>query len=146
MHGIAIGGILPQLAHERADEPRSKMVNAIVVVAELGKLAFGLIVGHEPGFVADHSNFRVTDRRQAVGNNRHSRHAEGHRSQRSIVMQRHLNALIGILVVHVVNDVHGIDVDAGKPVHHLFELVDNIVEVEVLALRRRRLAGPPARR
>jgi hypothetical protein len=27
------------------------------------------------------------------------------------------------------DDVHGIDVDVGEPVHHFFELLENIVEV-----------------
>ena len=88
----------------------------------------------KPGLVADDPDLRVADRRQAVGDDRHAGHAERHRAQRRIVVQRHLDPLVGVLVVHVVDDVHGVDVDAGEPVHHLFELVEHIIEVEVLAL------------
>ena len=49
-------------------------------------------------------------------------------------MQRHLKALISVLVMHVVNDVHGIDVHACEPVHHLLELIDYFVEIQVFAL------------
>ena len=58
-----------------------------------------------------------------------------------MVVQRHLDAFVRVLVVHVVDDVHRIGVDAGEPLHHFFELADHIVEVEVLAAHRR--AGRP---
>ena len=118
------------------------MVHAVVVVAELRELAFGLVVGDQAGVVADDSHLRVANRREAVGDHRQARHAKRHGAQRRIVVQRHLDPLVGILVVHVVDDVHGIDINPGEPVHHLFELVQHVIEVEVVALRPRRLSGP----
>jgi hypothetical protein len=47
---------------------------------------------------------------------------------------RHLEALVGVLVVHVVDDVHGVHVDAGEPVHHPFEPADDVVEIEHVTL------------
>jgi hypothetical protein len=38
--------------------------------------------------------------------------------------------------VHVMNGVHGVDVDSGEPVHHLFELAADVVKVEVVAFYR----------
>ncbi len=49
-------------------------------------------------------------------------------------MKRHLDSLVCILVVHVVNNVHGIHVHAGQPIHHLFIADQHIIEVEILAL------------
>src|SRR6266850_439190 len=126
--------MFPQLTHEGADDPRSKLVDSIVVVAKLWELAFGVIVGYEPSLLTDHSNSRITNCGQAVGNHGQTSHAKGHGPQGSVVVQCHLEALIRILVVHVVNDVHGIDVNASKPLHQLFEPADNIVEIKVLAL------------
>src|SRR6516165_2960516 len=80
VQGMAIRWILPKLVHECADDPRSELVYSIVVVAKLREVTSGLIVRHEPGFIANHSNFRVTDGRQAVGNDGHPCHAEGHGS------------------------------------------------------------------
>ena len=36
VQGISIGRVLSELVHERADQPRSQLVNSIVVVAKLG--------------------------------------------------------------------------------------------------------------
>src|SRR5689334_11213329 len=41
--------------------------------------------------------------------------------------------------MHVVDDVHGVDVNAGEPIHHLLELPDDVVEFEVLPFYRFRL-------
>src|SRR5262249_15884950 len=131
-----VRGVFSQFAHERANYPGSKMVNAIVVVAELGEFTFDLISGYEPGCIADHANSRVADCRQAVGNHGQSSHTESNRTQWSIVVQRHLNPLIGVLVMHVVDDVHGIYVDTGKPVHHRLEFVDHSIKVKELSLCR----------
>ena len=35
--------------------------------------------------------------------------------------------------MHIMDDIHGIDVDTGQPVHHLLELADHVIEVEELA-------------
>ncbi len=128
--------MLPQLGHERAHEVAGDLVDAVVVVAEHGELAFGLVVGDQAGLVTDHLHLRVLDRRQAVGDDRQSRHAERHGPQRRVVVQRHLDPLVGVFVVHVVNDVHGVHVHARQPVHHLVEALDHLVEVEVVALDR----------
>src|SRR5258708_34108573 len=49
-------------------------------------------------------------------------------------MQGLFETLIGILVVHVMDNVHGIDIDSGKPIHHAFKPADNIVKIEIFAL------------
>ena len=120
---VSISGVLPQLVHEGGHGPGGEMVNAIVVVAKLGEITFGLIVGHQPGLVPQHSHCCVADRRQAIRHDGQARDSERHGPQRGVVVQRHFEAFIGILVMHVVNDVHGIDVHIGEPVHHLLELL-----------------------
>ena len=130
--------MLPQLAHEGAHDVAGDLVHAVVVVAEHRELTFGLVVGDEARLVPDHLHLGVLDRRQAVGHDRQARHAERHRPQRRVVVQRHLDPLVGVLVVHVVDDVHGVHVHARQPVHHLVEALDHLVEVEVLPLDRLR--------
>src|SRR6185437_14295036 len=49
------------------------------------------------------------------------------------ILQSHFNALVSVLVVHEVDDVHRVDVNAGEPVHHLVEAVQHIIEIEVVA-------------
>src|SRR3982751_812327 len=80
VHGIAIRRILPQLAHERAHDPGSDLIDTIVVIAEYRKIAFNLIVDDEPGFVLNRLNLRIADCGEAVSNYRHACHAKGHGS------------------------------------------------------------------
>ena len=145
MEGVPISGILSQLLHERTDQPNGELVDAIVIIAKLREFAFGFIVNHQPGLVADDADLGISDGGEAVCHNGHPSHAKRHGPQRSIVMERHFDTLIRILVMHVVNDVHGIDIDAREPVHHFFELGDDVVKVEVLAFRRLRRPGLSAR-
>src|SRR5262245_36197714 len=49
-------------------------------------------------------------------------------------MERHLEVLVGILIMHVVNDVHSVDIDIGKPVHHLFVFLDHVIKSEHFAI------------
>ena len=53
-------------------------------------------------------------------------------------MERHFDPLVGIFVVHVVDDVHRSDVNAGEPLHRRFEAVEDVVELEVIPLHRLR--------
>ena len=131
--GVAIRRVLSQLAHERAHQPDGELIHRLSLLPKQRELALGLIVGHEPCFVADDAYLRVPDRRQAVGDDRHAGHAERHGPQRRVIVQRHFDALVGVLVVHVVDDVHGVDVHAGEPVHHPVELVNHVFEFEDVA-------------
>src|SRR5580704_7356862 len=129
---VAISGIFPQLAHECTDDPGGEVVNPIIVVAKPREIAFGLIIDHKTSVIAYRSNFCVAHCRKAVSNYGHARDAKSHRPQRSVVVQCHLKTLVSVLVVHIVNDVHGIDVHACEPLHHSFELVYYLVEIQVL--------------
>ena len=48
-------------------------------------------------------------------------------------MQGHLDALVAVLVVHVVNDVERVHIHAGEPAHHVVELLDHVV-VDLVAV------------
>ena len=48
----------------------------------------------------------------------------------AVIVQRHFQTFVGVLVVHVVDDVHGTHVHPREPVHHLFEAHQDVVEVE----------------
>ena len=86
---------------------------------------------------AHDAHLRECDSREAVGDDRQAGHAERHGSHRRIVVQGHLEPLVRVLVVHVVDDVHGVDVHARQPVHHPLELLAHVVELEVVTLDRR---------
>ena len=50
------------------------------------------------------------------------------------VVQRHLRRLIGIFIVHIVNDVHGIHIQPRRPLHIRLQRLHHAVEVEHLIL------------
>ena len=87
-------------------------------------LALDAIVDRKPGLVADHMHLGVFDRRQAVGDHRKAGNAERHGAQDVAIMQRHLEALVEVLVVHVVDAVHRMHIGAREPLHHGVELLD----------------------
>ena len=72
MKGVPVSGVLSQFVHECADHPGSKLIHAIIVVAEFRKLAFSLIVGYKPGLVPNCPDPGVPDRGKTVGNDRHA--------------------------------------------------------------------------
>ena len=54
------------------------------------------------------------------------------RAQHVAVVQRHLNRLVAVLVVHVVDDIKGIDIGLGQPVHHLIKTAHHFVVIQHL--------------
>src|SRR5829696_2881955 len=49
-------------------------------------------------------------------------------------MERHLKTFVGILVVHVVDGVQRIHINAGQPLHYLFKLLQDFIEGKVITL------------
>ena len=146
VHRVAVGRVLAELAHEGADDPGREVVDPVVVVAEHRELALGHVVRDEPRRVADDLDLGVLDRRQAVGDDGQAGHAEGHGPERRVVVQRHLDPLVGVLVVHVVDDVHGVHVDAREPVHHLLEAARRRRRSRASRPPPPRASAPPGRR
>ena len=101
-------------------------------------VAFDAIVDGEPGLVPDHVDLGVFDCRQAVGDHRQAGNAERHGAQDVAIVQRHLEAFVEVLVVHVVDAVHRVHIGAREPFHHAVELFEHLVVVEHVAGDRRR--------
>ena len=118
-------------------------IDPVVVVAELRHriVAFVAIVDDQTGIVADHMDLAVFDRGKAVGNDRQTGDAERHGAQDIAIVQRHLQAFIEILVVHVVDAVHRMHVGAREPLHQMIELCEHIVVFEHVARHRRTGGG-----
>ena len=115
--GVAIGREGADLVHEHRHDPRGEVVHPRVVVAEGRVLAVEGEVGDQTGLVAHGMHARVLDRRQRVGHDRQPGDAARQGALGVVVVQGHLEALVGVLVVHEVDDVQGVDVDVGQPGH-----------------------------
>src|SRR6202012_5128852 len=133
VQSISICGVFPQHVHEPAHQSGGNMIHAIVIVAKLWKVALDLIVRHQSSLVPQDTNPGITYGRQTVGDDRHAGHSKGHRSKRIVVVQGHFDTFVGVLVVHVVDDVHRVHVNPGEPFHHRLEPAEDVVKIQVVA-------------
>ena len=115
MLGVPIGLVLAQLRDEVVAQGLGDVVGAVVVVAVAGELALHPEVRHQPALVEEGRHARILDRREGVRRDREPGHAKGHVAVHVRVVQGHLDLLVGVLVVHVVDDVHGVDVQVRDP-------------------------------
>ena len=128
---------LAHLVHERAHQPHGDVVGAVVAVPVGRELPLGAVAGNQARVVAERPYRRVLDRGEGVGDDRQPGDAAGHRAQHGIVVQRHLQPFVGILVVHVMDDVERVDVGLGEPVHHRVEPGHDVRVVEHVTGQRR---------
>ena len=70
---------------------------------------------------------------------RRGRRSGGEPAVHVLVVQSHLDALVAVLVMHVVDDVERVDIHAGKPLDHVLVLGHHVVEVQGVALDRAEL-------
>ncbi len=75
----------------------------------------------------------MLDGRQAVGHHRQACYTESHCAQDLLVMQRHLQTLVVVLVMHVMDAVHGMNIGPRQPFHHDVELSHYVIVVENVA-------------
>ena len=137
--GVAVGVVLAHVLHKPVHDAAGDVVHAVVVVAVLGEVALHLVIDGQAGFVADDLDAGVLDGRQGICDNGQSCDARGEPAGHVLVVQRHLQLLVAVFVVHVVDDVEGVDVHLRQPAHHRVELLHDLVVVEVLAGDRREL-------
>ena len=137
VHRVAVGRVLADLAHHLRDQQLGDVVGLVFVVAVAGVFALDLEVDDQPALVAHRPDLRVLDRRQAVGGVRKAGDAAGHGAQDVAVVQRHLDRLVAVLVVHVMDDVQRVDVGLREPVQHRIEAPQHLVVVEHLGGDRR---------
>ena len=138
--------MLADLAHEARHEIGSDVVHRRIGIAEGREVALDPVVDGQSVVVADDVHLGVLDRRQAVGHDREAGDAERHRAQDVAVVQRHLEPLVEILVVHVVDAVHRMHVGAREPLHGRVELRQHLVVVEHVRRLRAAKAARPGRR
>ena len=113
---------------------------------KVGNVAFDPIVHGQSVGVADDVHLGVAYRRQAVRHHREAGDAERHRAEDVAVVQRHLEPLVEILVVHVVDAVHRMHVGAREPLHGRVELRHHLVVFEHVRAYGQRRRGDLRRR
>ena len=139
MNGVAIGGCFTKLGNGLVGQLLRDHVDSVIVIAEFREVALRLKFGDEAMVVANRRDFCVFDGAERVGDHRKSRNTECHETLDKGVMQTHLYLLVGIFVMHVVNDVHGVDVQLCQPRKINIKARNKGVIVERVALKNRHL-------
>ncbi len=129
--GIAIGVMLGDLAHEGFEHVDGDLIGPVVIIAITGEVTFDFEVGGDALLVADGFDFGVFDGGERIDDVGESGDAGGEGAADIGVDKSHLCGLIVILVVHVLDEVEGVDVDASEPVHHEIEFVEDLIIIEV---------------
>ena len=118
------------LLHHGVHDRRRDVVGAVVVVAVPRELPLGHVVDDQARLVPHRGDRRVADRGEGVRDDRQARDAAAHGAHDLAVVQRHLDRLVGVAVVAVVDDVQRLDVGAHHPVEHLLVALPDLVEVQ----------------
>ena len=128
--GVAIGVVGGQLLHKALHHLAGDLVHAGIVVAERRIVAFDLVIDHQTAVVADGLHLGVFDSRQAVHHHAEARDAASRGAHNVLIVQRHLQLFIRIFVVHIVDDVQRVDIQAGEPVAHLVVVLVHLVVIQ----------------
>ena len=126
---IAVGWVLLNFSHEAFQEINRQCIYAVIVVPIFREVAFYFKVNYNAVFVTDSLNFTVFDSRQGVSRNRETSDTCRHSTVNVGILNRHLNAFIAVLVVHVVDTVEGIDIKTCQPFHHIIIFFHYFIKV-----------------
>ncbi len=128
--------VLLHHSEEGLEQPYRNLVGTLVVVAVAWEVALGLELQRESGLVAEDVDFGILDGTDGVDHMTEPGDSGGEGTAHVSIDEGHLDRLIEILVVHIVNDVQRLDVDAGEPVHHVHEAGHELVVGQHVTLYR----------
>ena len=124
--------MLLQLLREGAHHIDRLVVRPVVVVSVLGEVALGDEVHGDPLLVADGAHPGVPDGGEGVGGHRQAGDAEGGKALHLGIMEGHLAGLIGVLVMHIVDDIHRVGVQLCGIGQHLVVILPDLLIVQHL--------------
>ena len=130
---IAVGVVLLDLCQEFLQQPHGNFVGAVIVVSVPGEVPFDLEVFDQAVFAADHLHLGVLDGAEAVHHVAKARNAGSEGTAHVGIDKSQFGGFVIVLVVHVVDQVQGVHIDAGEPVQHNVVLVHHILVVQVVA-------------
>ena len=126
--------VLANHVHEDLNDIMSNGVNAVIIVTVLREVTLSDVIGNKTSLIADNSYLCILDCREGVSNNRKTCDACCKPTVNMLIVQSHLDALVAVLIVHVVDCIKSVDINACKPAHHVQVLGEDIVVIKVLAL------------
>ena len=131
--------VLLHHSEECLEQPYSYFVSTFIVVAVAREVALGLELEWETSLVADDVDLSVLDGADRVNDVAEACDTGSEGAAHISVDECHLRSLVEVLVVHIVDDVQGLHVDTGEPVHHVHEARHELVVCQHVALDRTEL-------
>ena len=131
-NAAAVGVVAPHIIHEGVHQLCGDGVYPVVVVAVFGEVSFHFIIHHDAVLIPHGFYLRVLDGGQGVGHHGQSGDSGGEPAGHLLVVKSHLDPLIAVLVVHIVDDVQCVYIYAGQPFHHVLVGVHDLVIIQVL--------------
>ena len=113
---MPVGGAFRDLVHEHFNHLHGDFIRSGIVVAEFRIIPGDLIIHRQPPFIPNRLDAGVLDGREAVRHYRQSGDAAGTGAEDFVVMKSHLNFLIAVFIVHIVDDIQCVDIQLSEPV------------------------------
>ena len=135
MSCTSVARSLAELFVEILDKVFTDKVCPVIVVAVFRELALNLKVCDKTSVILYGSNLCILDCRQRVDSNREARYAECHQTLNVCVVKRHHKSLISVFIVHIVNDIHGVDIKSCHPRKILLICLINLFKCKGLFLK-----------
>ena len=128
---MTVGGTFRDLVHEHFNYLHGDFIRSGIVVAEFRIIPGDLIIHRQPPFIPNRLDAGVLDGREAVRHYRQSGDAAGTGAEDFVVMKSHLNFLIAVFIVHIVDDIQCVDIQLSEPVADGVKFFDYIVKFQL---------------
>ena len=134
MNGIPIGRRLAKLGNDPMSHIGGNEIHTVVIIAEFGECAHGFKIRDEAILVENGTNRRIANGRKRIRHHGKTGDTKGHEAIHLGVVKGHLGLFVGILIVHVVNGVHGVDVKVAEPCNVYVKASHDLVEIQPIPL------------
>ena len=128
--------VLAYLVHEGPHDLHSNLIYPVVIVPVFGEIPLHIVVHHQTVLVPDGFTFAylMADRESATTERPAMPVAEV--PFYFPVVEGHLELLVAVFVVHVMDDVQGVHIEPCQPFHHVVEFLHHIIVLQVFCVYR----------
>ena len=133
---MAIGLVLTQIFHELLGDLYSDTIRTIIVITERNIFALTFEINRQATLVTDHTYFRITDSSQRIGNDRKTGDTCRTDTLYIPIVKRHLECLIRVFIMHIMDYLQGVHIHFRQPAHHLLILSHHLIVFQILAANR----------
>ena len=130
MYRVSISRVLSQLVNRPLGQFNGYLVHSVIVVSIFREFADRFIVYNNPFFIFNRIHFRVFNRAEGVCRYGKPRNAKSHQSSDITVQKCHLTLFICVFIVHVMNDIHYINIESAQPVSVNIETSHSVFVVD----------------